>query len=200
MTVATAFAELEKEFKRLDEAASNVSWAVVQVRPSTPTGSSIADRYESMATDFSNLVRVAREAAREGQRATVDHGDPIALRSALVTCQECAIQLTEQYYGGIASCERIGDLDDLATRGGRDWREWVIGVRDNLSGHPEMLHSLSQALLRCWQEITEPIGPMSVSAQATNIGPRIVIRGGRYDEDIPQSEQPADDALRIDTS
>lgn len=199
MTIATAFAELEQEFKLLEQAAANVSWAVVQGRPASPAGSSIADHYESMAIDFSHLVQVARGASHEGQKAIAHHGDPMALRATLVTCQDCAIQLIEQYYGGIALCERFGDLDDLSKRGGRDWSKWVLGVRDSLSGLPRALHSTSLALFRCWQEITEPIGPMSVSAQATSIGPSIVFRAAQDSDDVPPTAEPqADDVVRID--
>lgn len=201
MTVAAAFTELEQEFGQLERAAGNVSWAVVQGRPASGIGGSIADHYESSATDFSHLVQLARAAAHDGQRATVDHGDPISLRAALVTCQECANQLVERYYGDIASCERIEDLNDLAKRGGRDWAKWVLGVRDGLSGCPQILHSISQILFRCWQEITEPIGPMSVSAQATSIGPRFVIRSPlEVEEEVSLAEQPAGDAVRVDMS
>lgn len=200
MTVATAFTELEQEFKRLEQTANNVSWAVVQGRPSSSIGNTMADHYESSTTDFVNLVRIARASANNGKRATSDHGDPVALRTALVTCQECAIQLARQYYGDIASCERIADLSDLAKRGGRDWSKWVLGVRDSLSDYPEILHAVSQALFRCWQEITEPIGPMSVSAQATSIGPRIFVRSVQdIDTEQPTEVPPQDETVRIDT-
>jgi hypothetical protein len=177
MTVSSAFAELEQEFRQLERVVSNVSWAVVQVRPSSTAGRSIADHYEAATIDFGDVATAARQAAHDGHRATTEYADLVSLRLTLVACQEYANRLVQQYYGDIASCERIADLDDLAKRGNRDWATWVVGVRDGLSTCPQILHSISQSLLHCWQEITEPIGPMSVTAQATSLGSRIVIRG-----------------------
>jgi hypothetical protein len=198
MTVSAAFAELEQEFKQLERVASNVTWAVVQVRPASTTGRSIADHYESAAIDFGALAKTARQTARDGRRATSDHADLGVLRQLLVTCQECANQLIQQYYGDIASCERIDDLNDLAKHGSRDWAKWVLGVRDGLSSCPEILHSINQSLLHCWQEITEPIGPMSVTAQATSLGPRIVIHGPHELEASP-AEPSSDSTVSVKT-
>lgn len=176
MTVSAAFLELEQEFRKLERVVGNVAWAVVQVRPASTTGGSIADHYESATIDISAIAKIARQAAHDGQRETADHADLDLLRRSLAICQECANQLIQQFYGDLASCERIEDLNDLATHGGRDWATWVLGVRDGLSSCPAILHSINQSLLHCWQEITEPIGPMSVSARATSVGSRIVIR------------------------
>lgn len=199
MTVSSAFAALEQEFRQLERVVSNVSWAVVQVRPESTTGRSIADHYESATIDFGDLAKAARQAAHDGRQATTDHADLVTLRRSLVACQEYANQLVQQYYGDIASCERIADLDDLAKRGSRDWATWVLGVRDGLSSCPQILHSISQSLLLCWQEITEPIGPMSVTAQATSLGSRIVFRGSHEVEPSPV-EQSADGSVNVSSS
>lgn len=199
MTVTAAFADLEQQFSQLDRVVSNVVWAVVQVRPTSPAGQSIANHYESATLDFSDLVKTARQAAHTGQQATADHADLETIRQALVTCQECANQIVQRYYGDIASCERIEDLHDLSKRGSRDWAKWVLGVRDGLSSCPQILHTISESLLHCWQEITEPIGPMSVTAQATSVGSRIVIRG-HHESDSSPSNEPFEETLRVETS
>ncbi|HEX5165616.1 MAG TPA: hypothetical protein VFV93_09495 [Thermomicrobiales bacterium] len=197
MTVSSAFTELEQEFRQLERVAGNVNWAVVQVRPASTDGQSIADYYESATIDFGALAKAARQAADDGRRATTAQADLFTLRRALVDCQEYANQLVQRYYGDIASCERLANLNDLARRGSRDWATWVIGVRDGLSSCPQILHSISQSLLHCWQEITEPIGPMSVTAQATSLGSRIVIRGS---PEINESPAEYDGDTSINTT
>lgn len=195
MTVVTAFAELERELRRLEQAAANVSWAIVEGRPPSAAGGAIADRYESAVLDFRNTSQLAAGAAHDGQRAFQQQRDQFALRAALLTCQECALRLIEQFYGDIAACERLDDLNDLARRGGRDWAAWVLGVRDGLMQCPEILHAINQALFHCWQELTEPIGPPTASAQATSFGARIVIQSAREAHEAHEEESSADESM-----
>ena len=75
-------------------------------------------------------------------------------------------------YSDFLSYERMAQLVNFGEEHGREWAAWVQTVRQGLAHCPEQLQAVSDAHLRCWQELAERAETRSVSAQVTRSGQR----------------------------
>jgi hypothetical protein len=64
-------------------------------------------------------------------------------------------------------------LNSLVQEDGKEWWQWVNGVKDGLEWCRQPLYDVNQALFQCWQELTEGPGLVSVSVNASSMGQQI---------------------------
>jgi hypothetical protein len=173
MTLEASLLKLNKNLEQLEGALDNLLWAVVQAQPQEEPGHALADHYDIATSDLLGLVKEAKEAAETGRNAAEGRLDFAGVRQALIICQDRFNQLWDRFYNDLVSLERIEALNNLAQEPGSKWRPWREGVRDALSQCPQLLHEVGQALLPCWQTLTEWPNTLSISMQVSNVGQEI---------------------------
>jgi hypothetical protein len=170
MTLEAAFRKLHEKLDCLERSLENVLWAVIQGQPEADQGHTLVDHYDAATTDFLGLVKEARAAAEEGQKATRGPLDLTGARQALTTCQDRFNQLSNRLYPDVVSFDRIAALHNLAHERRGEWARWVEGVKDALSQYPQPLFDMGQALFTCWQELSERVSPPFAMRQTTSTG------------------------------
>lgn len=192
MTLEQAFHELDTRLAELQQTFDNVLWAIVQGQGSG-WSHAVLDHYDAAAHDAVGLLHDARAATLVGDGAP----DLVRMRSALVTAQKQFNALTICFYTQLIAYDRKTTLYSLR-RKGRAWKTWINGVDDALEQCPQPLYEMSQALLRCWQELVDRANLLYVSAQLNTTGTgRIVIEGGARNK---QPDLAATGALSDSTS
>jgi hypothetical protein len=166
MTLAASFTKLGEHFTHLEQALDDLLWAVVQAQPETEEGHALVDQYDTATNDMLGAVHEAQEAGEEGRQATRGPLKLARARQALTTCQDRFNQLSTRFYTDLISFDWIDGLNHLADERGREWAKWVQGVKGALNRCPQPLHDISEALLSCWQDLTESVNLLPVSAQA----------------------------------
>ncbi|MDQ3654925.1 MAG: hypothetical protein M3457_07595 [Chloroflexota bacterium] len=169
MTLGATFADLEQAAARLDQVFGNFLWAVVQAKPESGSGPAVVDHWEAAAQDTAGLAREICEAAREGRLAANGRFDPALAQRALVGCQANFDPLWLRYCADLLAFERRQALADVLRQGGT-WGRWTEGVIDALDQCLPALYDLNLALTRCWEELVDRKGLISVSVQATATG------------------------------
>jgi hypothetical protein len=182
MSLEGTLTDLVAKLTRLEQALDNVLWAVVQGQPKSRWGHALADYYEAIGHDLMAMVKETKEDAEAGQAAAGGQLDLLATRRALARCQECYNRLLACFYRDPFSSARRSELRGLA-RKGDEWASFVRGVDDALDQCPEPLHAVGAALLGCWEDLVDRAGLLSVSAQATYIGPQIYLGDGNVDRE-----------------
>jgi len=166
MTLVASFTDLDEQLERLEQALDNVLWAVVQGQPQVEQDHALVDQFEASSTDLSALAKQARQAAQQAQAASAIEPDLRTTRQALTNCQACYNTLWSCFYGeSFAFAWR--DHRDSARQTGAEWAKWVQGVDDALTQCPVVLYEAAQALFRCWQDLVEWAGLLSISIRIT---------------------------------
>ncbi len=182
MSLETAFAELDGRLDDLEQAFDNLLWAVVQGQPAAGAryGHALPDQYEAAAGDALALVKEARAAAGAGGPAGAGPFDPARTGRALAAGQDRLNRPWLRFYTDFVSDERRGALASLK-RERRVWPPWAQGVDDALGRCQHPLYAASQALARCWRDLVDRAGRLSVAVQASGVGQvvHLAARDGR---------------------
>jgi hypothetical protein len=173
MTLKAAFAGLDEKLQDFRRALDDLLWAVVQGQPEAKQGHALVDRYDTTTTDLLGLIEEAVAAVKEGRQSREDQIDPAGARRALIICQERFNRLSHSYYSELVSPEAMEALNSLVQEDGKEWWQWVNGVKDGLEWCRQPLYDVNQALFQCWQELTEGPGLVSVSVNASSMGQQI---------------------------
>jgi hypothetical protein len=174
MTLEATFRELATRLDHVGRSFDNLLWAIVQGREAE-WSHAVIDHYEAAIEDAIGVLKQASAATQELRGGSAEQFDITRARRALATCQTSFEQAWLGYYGELVIYERKSALYQLRRRGNA-WATWVKGVDDALAQCPPLLYATSQALLRCWQDLIEHAGSVSVTAQATSFsGGTIVI-------------------------
>lgn len=172
MALDTALAGLADALERLQRAFENLSWAVVQGQPQAGTGHALVDRYEAATQDVLGALDEARVAAEHGHDVARERFDAAGARHALTTCQQRLTLAAHRYYDDLVAFEWIDGLNRVARERRGEWVGWVEGVRDALGRCAPPLQDANEAVLRCWQDLTEGIarceGPRGTAAAAVS--------------------------------
>ena len=139
MSVQTAFARLEQEIGRLCETLLALRVTVVEDRP-LDEGTLLVDVLGDVAEELLGGARQALAHAREGE---------------LAACHEEYHRLQRRLAADLTSYERIAELIRLGHSRGGEWKAWAGSVRAGAEACRQPLDETGEALLACWQEMTE---------------------------------------------
>lgn len=170
MTMQQALATLSERLTDLDEALDHLSWAVVQDQPPADGAPSPAGHLDDMTQAMRGWVAEAKQviAGRQGSAAILP---PLpAVRRALVICQRLCLQTAGVFHEQLMAADNESALRQLARGQDPDWRRWAHGVRDALEQCRAPLHAVNEALLQCWQELSELVDPPSVTISQIQSG------------------------------
>jgi hypothetical protein len=171
MALEATFRDLSVCLHQLHDALNGLQVTVGDKPPDDEAA--LADGTESVVLDMTGTLHEARRAAINARRAV---GHPVDLdraRRALAICQERFHRIEQQFAADLVSYEKLKELARLGNERRREWLPWANSVKQGIEQVRQPLEAVSLALARCWQELAERLGTMSISMQATNVGQQI---------------------------
>src|SRR5262245_48840139 len=181
MTLTDSFQELVDKLECLRVTLEEfLQWAVTQGKP-VDEDHVLVSRYDDATSDLIGLIEEARDAAHQGQQATIGQMDLACARLAQIACQERVNRVSQRFFSELVSFESLKALDSLAKERRKQWPQWVSGVKDALDRCRQPIDDVNQALFRCWQELTERASLVSVSLQTVSAGQQISVASERGD-------------------
>ena len=180
MALQVAFESVHASLKELQDALLHLQWAVEARSPQIDHH--LAGRLEDQVIPdlLQCIIKDALVAAENGIAASGQPPDVAACGLALLACQKSVNAIVEEFWTELGSYRPIADLIGLGEERSAEWQVWTYGVLNALDGCQQPAYHVSEALLRCWQELLERIGTTSISVRATNIGQQI----GLSEEDL----------------
>ena len=173
MALEKTFQELSKQLHRFRDRLFEMRLTVVEDRPET-NEPAIADHFEDAVEDLRGWLEDALCAATDGERRVGHPVDLDGARRSLLQCQKQFDRIDERFFSGIASYEKLDDLNNVGRNRNSEWTAWANAVRQGLDHCRQQIEEARSALKACWQEIAERVGTTNVSITATNIGQKIV--------------------------
>jgi hypothetical protein len=137
--------------------------------------SALADGVETVVLDMMGSLHEALNAAQQGRKAV---GHPVDLdlaRRSMIICQERFHTIESSYDVELASYEKLKLLARLGRRQ-RVWLPWTRALKQGIDQCRQPLETVSRAAARCWQELVEHTGGISVAVSNTSIGQKILPR------------------------
>jgi hypothetical protein len=173
VAVEAAFENLAQELDALRELLREIAVTVQQDHPQLPD-SSLVERLGDTLTDLQSWIEEAFAAAASAHKSAAEAPpDLLGARRSLSVSHENFHRASRMLYSDFLSYERIVQLVNFAKEHGREWLAWVQAVRQGLDRCPAQLQAVSEAHLRCWQELAERAEAHSVSAHVTKIGQKV---------------------------
>lgn len=133
----------------------------------------IADDMADKALDMMGLLHETRKAALHARRALGHPPDLDRARRALTACQEHFHRVERLFSTNLQSYDKLSELTRLAKVRGGEWLPWSGSMKLGIDQCGGPLQEVNRCLARCWQEIAEHAGAMSVSVRNTSIGQKI---------------------------
>ncbi|MEA2443421.1 MAG: hypothetical protein QOJ12_713 [Thermoleophilales bacterium] len=174
MTTARAAEELWDALCALREPLVALNVTVWEDRPRNDEVM-LADSLGDTVVEACGWLEGAIGAVRE---ARDNAGDAAALSDSLVDCGEQFDRLERTFWSGLASYERLAEVDALG--GERSaWRGWSRGVCSSVADCGAVLHQARAALFGCWRELAGEFGRSLVTVNTTSVGQQISPARGR---------------------
>jgi hypothetical protein len=174
VALETIFAELYKQFKRLQDNLVALRLTVAEDKPRYGDAV-LVDRLEDSVTDTMGSLDRCLAESRVAQKA-VALPDLERARRALVKCQEQFHAAERRFGDELVSYERLRDLASFGGARGKEWASWTGSVKHGLEQCRDPLDGASKALAACWQELAEHSGTTSIVIHSTNLGQKIVVK------------------------
>jgi hypothetical protein len=169
------FGELCAALQRLHDDLAALRVTVVEDKPLTGEVM-LVDDFGNAAEDVLGWVKQALAQAMESYRAVSAQVDQERARATLADCQEQFHQAVQRFSTGLMAYERVRSLMRLGRHRKGEWRAWCGSVKESLDRCQPQLLIIYQALLACWQELSERAMSGSVSIRATSIGQQLLHR------------------------
>jgi hypothetical protein len=171
MTFESATEALLIQIQHLESELEMLDWAVVQAKPPTALGSSLAGYLNDRVQELRGIIHDAGKMAITAQEQAKANGDFTRLCRALAGCQEYTNQAVKAFYTRLDCADVWMSLHWLAGESETDWAAWVAGVSDGLRLCASELiageaNNLCQAVLACWQELGDHSRYASVAVNA----------------------------------
>src|SRR5262245_20155194 len=131
------------------------------------------ERAGDKVLEVDGWIAGAVEAAADCSRAVAHPLDVDGARRALIACHEKFSRAAQEFSSGLVSYERIAELKQFGEERGGEPRAWTNGVIAALEQCRGPIDDVNDALVLCWQELTERLGHGGVSVQTTTIGQHI---------------------------
>ncbi len=169
MLLERTFGELCAALRRLQDDLSALCVMVIEDKP-LAGDVMLVDDFGNAAEDVLGWVKQALSQATESYLAVSTQLDQDRARAALSDCQEQFHHAVQRFSTGLMAYERVVALMRLGRQRKGEWRAWCGSVKESLDRCQPHLLTIYQALLACWQELSERAMSASVSIRATNIG------------------------------
>ena len=173
MALEKTFRELSRQLRRFRDRLLEMRLTVVEDRPETDEPA-IVDDFEDAVEDLRGWLEEALAASTEAGHGV---GHPLDLQAAqrsLGRCREQFERIEERFSSGLASYEKLDDLNKIGRERTSEWGAWSEAVRQGIEHCRQQIEETGKALTDCWQEIAEHVGTTNVSISTTNIGQKIV--------------------------
>lgn len=181
MTIERAAGALDGALEEVEQAIEHLVWSLDQGKSSAQAryGHALADQHQAVADDMLGLAKEARAAIGALLGTLGGQFDLVGARRALATAQDCLNGLWSRLFTGFYSGEMLRARTAMP-REKPTWAAWARGVEDALGRCPPPLQAANEALARCWEDLVDRAGLLSVSVQATGQQIRVVAgpRGG----------------------
>jgi len=178
---------LESTFRDLSASVGNLIEALETVRvmhgDKPQSEAAIADGIENALLSILGLAHEANDAAGQAVTGVEYPADLDRARRALAMCQDRCHKIDQQFQMELISYDKLLELARVGSERGREWLTWSNEERQAIEDCRAPLQSLSLALSRCWQELTERLGMTNISV--SSIGQQI---------QVPSSVQPNTEA------
>jgi hypothetical protein len=172
VAIEAAFQNLVDKFRAGREAFEGLRLTAVEDRPLRDEVL-LVERLGNAVDDLQGWLEEAAAAARDAQSAVRHPLDGYHACAALALANDRFIRLEYKFFCERVSYEEINDLTVFGRRRGREWLGWTGSVIQAFGQCRAPLRELDEALLLCWQELSERLGTSSVTVQTTNIGQQI---------------------------
>jgi hypothetical protein len=174
VALETTFRELSVCLQHLHDALNELQ--VTQGDKPPENESALADDVESVVLEMMGSLHEAQKAAVNGRKAVGHPPDLDLARRALTICQERFHRIEQQFAADLASYEKLKHLASLGRRQ-RVWLPWTRVLKQGIDQCRQPLEEVSRAVARCWQELAEHSGTMSISVRNSSIGQKILPKG-----------------------
>lgn len=168
MAVEAAFHALEERLRTLRSAFRALRVIAVEDRPQGGD-SALLDAMEDAVEDILGWTREALGAAARGCAAITSFMDVDQARRALTAAQELLDRIGQRLTYDLLSYERLTELATLGEERGGEWVGWAETMNGTLDGCRKPLYDTGQAVLLCWQELTEKLMMVPISVNAVNV-------------------------------
>jgi len=172
MTLLAGHTALAKSARALRYELLLLRATVVRDRP-LEDDSVLVDLYADGTDDLLEQAGKMLSAAEAGLEAARQQAGSERAPRALIRCQEAFNDLALKFSFNLYAHDRLSDLESLGREQGAGWRRWTDEVHAALEHCQRAIYDVNEALFVCWQEHIEQRGALSVSVQATGIGPQI---------------------------
>src|SRR5579862_9659294 len=173
MALEKTFQDLSRQMRRFRDRLFEMRLTIVEDRPET-NEPALVDDFEDAVEDLRGWLENALVSAADGERGV---GHPVDLdnaRRSLLRCQEQFDRIDERFFSGVASYEKLDDLNNMGRNRDSEWTAWAGAVRQGIDHCRLQIEETRSALKACWQEIAERVGTTNISVSTTNIGQKIV--------------------------
>ena len=181
MTIERAAGALDGALEEVEQAIEHLVWSLDQGKSSAQAryGHALADQHQAVADDMLGLAKEARATIGALLETLEGQVDLVGARRALATAQDCLNGLWFRLFTGFYSGEMLRARTAMP-REKPTWAAWARGVEDALGRCPPPLQAANEALARCWEDLVDRAGLLSVSVQAT--GQQIRVVAGRREQ------------------
>jgi hypothetical protein len=194
VAIEVAFQALVGKLGAAREAFESLRLTAVEDRPLRDEVL-LVERLGNAVDDLQGWLEEAVAAAGEALQAVRHPLDGYRAREALALAHERFLRLEHKFFSDGVSYEEIDELSRFGRRRGREWLGWTGSVVQALDQCRVPLREVDEALLACWQELSERLGAGSVSVQTTNIGQQISTAALAPRDDARDARGTAHDAM-----
>lgn len=176
MTLAKSAESLHAKLRQLRDSCQSLQTTILEDKPLI--GECVLTGVLSDAVDaWQGWLDETIQAISE-QQACPDAGQERETRQALSAAHEIFAKLLQHFFDDLISQGRLEALAQLAMERGGEWRAWSESVRESLRDCCTQVIDVSEAFLRCWQELQELSPNSSVGRQRAD-PPFRVLTGGK---------------------
>jgi hypothetical protein len=137
---------------------------------------------EDAILDVMGRLDACMKAAADALKAAGHPTDLERARRSLATCQDQFHEVEAVYADRLASYDRFRDLARVGHDRRGEWIPWALSARNGIEQCRQPLDGVRKALAGCWLELAERSGNTHISVRTSNIGQKIVARGGVTDD------------------
>lgn len=170
------FRELSTQIWEFRDRAGEVRLTVVEDRPLTNEAPAFVDDFEYGVEDVLGWTEEVVRAAAEAEHNVSYPVNLDLARRSLARCQEEFARVEKRFASGLASYERLDQLNKLGQERRGEWLAWTNAVNRGLNHCRESIEKVRDSLVTCMGDIAERAGTTTISVQTTNIGQQVSSR------------------------
>jgi hypothetical protein len=186
MALETAFQLLCKRLRLLKEAVDelqlnisgdyhpqNQSPQQIDSEPERDQAPHPVQQLADAVCELQGGIEEAQQAAAGAQGTLHYQRDLLDIQLALIAIQRCMNRVLKTFIEEVTAYEAIKTLFVMGHRKGGKWPAWIELVRTVIEACQRPLYETFEALLECWQELSDKLNANGISLRTTNIGQQI---------------------------